>query len=192
MTPFTHPVVLLAGKKRAGKDTVAEHLVGKYGFTRFAFADAVRAMAEAIDPYVDGRARLSDVLEREGGWEQAKAHPEVRRILQVVGTEAGRGIIGETVWVDILERGIRALGGPAVVSDCRFPNEADWGQARGAMVVRIRRAVTDTVEDPHLSEALVDTIEADYAIHNDGTLDDLAEEVEEMVRWARSWRHVGK
>ncbi|WP_375591571.1 hypothetical protein [Chitiniphilus eburneus] len=46
---MTLRLIGLCGAKRAGKDTVADHLVRHHGFTRLAFADALRAeVAEAF------------------------------------------------------------------------------------------------------------------------------------------------
>ena len=35
----------LLGKKRVGKDTVAEYLIEKYNFIRYAFADPIKEIA---------------------------------------------------------------------------------------------------------------------------------------------------
>ncbi|GAA5785097.1 hypothetical protein [Chitiniphilus shinanonensis] len=46
---MTLRLIGLCGNKRAGKDTAADHLVRHHGFTRLAFADALRAeVAEAF------------------------------------------------------------------------------------------------------------------------------------------------
>src|SRR5690606_32695903 len=99
------PLVGLIGKKRAGKDTVADVLVREYGYARVAFADPLKEAALALNPlvrveddetgplreagfpvgFVGGRvfrlAHLVGVI----GWEAAKEVREVRRTLQRFG-----------------------------------------------------------------------------------------------------------
>lgn len=38
----TLPNIALTGKLRAGKDTVAEYLMERYGYARYAFGDGVK------------------------------------------------------------------------------------------------------------------------------------------------------
>ena len=85
----------LTGPPGCGKDTAADHLVKNHGFVRVAFADTIREVALTIDPY-DHFFRLSDVINLIG-WDRAKRQPEVRRLLQVIGTEAGRDVHGADV-----------------------------------------------------------------------------------------------
>ena len=86
-------VVLLTGCKRSGKDSAAQVLIDR-GWVNLAFADPLRTMALAINPIVNydfqcNVVRLKDMVESYG-WDFAKRDPEVRRLLQVIGTEAVR------------------------------------------------------------------------------------------------------
>src|SRR5438128_6335704 len=97
----------ITGYAQHGKDTVGKMLVEHFGYERHAFADQLKAMALVLDPWIVSedqfRARLSDIVEREG-WEAAKTVPEIRIFLQVRGTEAVRDMVGENAWVDALDR----------------------------------------------------------------------------------------
>ncbi len=59
-----------------------------------------------------------------------KGETQVRKALQLVGTELGRQLIGyENIWVDIFKREVSSClnytpDQKIVVDDCRFPNEA--------------------------------------------------------------------
>lgn len=69
-----------------------------------------------------------------------------------------------------------------IVSDCRFPNEADAGRARGGVVIRLNRkdARKDAHgRDPnHISETALDNYEYfDLVIDNDGTRGEMARKV---------------
>ena len=124
-------IIGITGHARNGKDTAGGLLVSEYGFTRVALADAVRSMALAIDPYVSGgNIRLHHMVNNLG-WEESKKAPEIRRLLQAIGTEGVRDHIGVDSWVRAAKRTIDETPGPVVVTDIRFPNEADaiheWG-----------------------------------------------------------------
>jgi hypothetical protein len=164
----------LSGYARSGKDTVASFLCTEAGYQRVAFADALREVALDLDPTIDapsaGRPialrRLIDVY----GWEYAKdAWPDVRRLLQRLGTEVGRRHFGTNVWVDLA---MRKVDGPTVFTDCRFPNEADAIRASGGAVWRIERPGFGPVND-HPSEHALDDYPFTRVIHNDSTPDEL-------------------
>src|SRR5581483_2011292 len=92
----------LMGYAQAGKDTVAKLLVEEFGFTRIAFADALREALYALNPLIPfegDHVRLRWLIDASG-WEEAKVrHPEVRELLQRLGTESGRNVLGADVWV---------------------------------------------------------------------------------------------
>jgi len=177
---MTLPHVALTGKARAGKDTAGAYLVERHGYTRVAFADGVREVALAIDPYVcDCPMRLSEMVDF-GGWEDAKRSPEVRRLLQVIGTEAGRRYFGAEVWVDLALRKAAKIDGPVVFTDCRFPNEADAVAVDlGGLVVRIERTGAGAGE--HASETAMDGYPFDHVVTNDGTVEELHAALDRIV-----------
>lgn len=191
----------LMGVAGSGKDTVAKYLAD-YGYGRLAFADAVKEMALAIDPlieysisigpsmrddvpcYIVGTSRLSFLVENVG-WDEAKKQRDVRQLIQRIGTEAVRDIVGYDTWVNIIDRKVREAwshnllkrpqDGPPrfALTDCRFPNEAEWITSMGGVVWRITRP-HETIADPtHPSESLLQSIAPDVTIHNTGTLEDL-------------------
>lgn len=160
----------MSGRKRAGKDTFASRLIVAHRFVRVAFADPLRDFALALDPLIDTR-RLSEVIE-ELGWEDAKAIPEVRRTLQRIGTEAGRKVLGESVWVNLAMRKASAAGENVVITDCRYPNEAEAIRAAGGIIVRVDRPGTD-LTDAHPSEVAMDDWPFDARVINNGTIQGL-------------------
>ena len=193
MTGFEVPLLLLTGRKGSGKDTAATALTSR-GWTRIAFADAVREMAFQIDPVIDrdhgGLVRLSDLITTVPAhpntipwWDEVKKHPEVRRLLQRIGTEAARGVLGEDVWIRAVAQLVeqeRAAHEPVVITDCRFPNEVTWGREAGGKVIRIDRPSGDQI-DTHASEAAVDQLKVDDVITNDGTVARLRYRILEYV-----------
>lgn len=180
----------IMGKKRSGKDTFAARLVAEHGFTRIGFADALKDVALELDPIVDvielGRergveeVRLSDVLGPELDWEVAKELPEVRRILQALGV-AVRNHVGEDVWVRAAMAKADAVPGPVVITDVRFPNEADFIRHSGGQLVRITRHGLEAA-DEHISETALDGRAADFLVTNNGTVGALHSKADVVAR----------
>jgi hypothetical protein len=167
-------IIGLSGYAQSGKDTVAELLCLNYGFKRISFALPMRDAIYTLNPIVEGGNRVADLVD-EYGWDIAKAVPEVRRLLQVFGTEVGRKLFGETFWIDQAFK--RAEEYQRVVfSDVRFPNEAKAIQQRSGDVWRINRH-NHTAVNAHTSEHAMDNFMFKHVIYNDGTLDDLSNEV---------------
>lgn len=133
------PWVGIYGPAGVGKDTLADAFVRHFEFSRVAFADPLREMALAIDPYVhtvNKTARLSTVIEEEG-WDGAKrAHTDVRRFLQRLGTEGLRAY-APSFWTDLAWETALGLGGPVVFPDVRFETEADMIVSEGGVIVQI-------------------------------------------------------
>ncbi|MGA5019279.1 hypothetical protein ACPCAA_17905 [Streptomyces griseoincarnatus] len=179
---MTIPLVGLAGAARSGKDAAAHPLLDM-GWTRRAFADKVRDMLYALNPVLDEPEYADDftTLRYEVdsyGWETVKElYPEVRSYLQRLGTEGGRELLGEDVWVDALFRDFETWG-PTVITDVRFPNEADAIRARGGLVLKVVRPGQKLItESSHYSERALDGYGFDEVILNDGPLRELYESV---------------
>lgn len=120
-------IVALSGFAGVGKDEAAKVLVNEYGFTRIAFADPVCEAMYVLDPIIApdgiGFVSLRETVDA-CGWDTAKRNfPEVRRLLQVFGTEIGRQMFGENVWVDLAMKNASQFE-RVVFTDCRFENEA--------------------------------------------------------------------
>ena len=167
-------IIGLSGYAQSGKDTVAELLCLNYGFKRISFALPMRDAIYTLNPWVGSNSRVSDLVD-EYGWDVAKANPEVRRLLQVFGTEVGRELFGERFWIDQAFK--RAEEHRRVVfSDVRFPNEAKAILQRSGDVWRINRNNHGAVNG-HKSEHAMDMFMFKHVIFNDGTLDELSDDV---------------
>lgn len=202
-------IVGITGKKRSGKDTAAAALVEQRGFVRVGFADALKKMALAVDPVVyvgnnGGHARLHHIVECVG-WERAKdEYPEVRRLLNKLGTNGVRDIIGADSWINAWQRQVNELptvqryemrsrgrtlvtARPnVVVPDVRFLNEASSVLEYPSLVIRVVRPGLDT-NDTARSETEMDEIDPDVAVINDGTAEQLQAKVLAIVdEWVRA------
>lgn len=161
-------LVGICGGIASGKNTVADLIPGA---VVIGFADPLYAM-------------LAAMLDKPQEWLRDRANKDAplpglgkspRQLLQTLGTEWGRGLVADDVWVRLgMERAaaLAASGCEAVAfADVRFDNEADAIRASGGDVWRVVRGVGS--QDGHVSEAGVSDYLTDRTIYNAGTLDDL-------------------
>jgi len=115
-------ILALSGPRACGKSTIAKHLVNNHGYTRIAFADALRDIARcAGGQFIDDR----DYLARLGATLR----------------EMWPGILLEAV-----SRRITAIGGPVVIEDIRFPAEFEFCKSIGAVTIRFEISREEQLE----------------------------------------------
>lgn len=198
-------LVGLSGYARSGKDEAAKVLVDEYGFKRIAFADKLRDFLYALNPIVkhinakvqlktpggiknlmlDDKTpstitlgvRLRDVIDRYGwdGYKETPYSQEIRELLQRLGTEAGRQTLWDSIWIDAALHDLDPNGN-YVVTDVRFPNEAEAITQRGGRLVRIIRDGVGPANS-HASETSLDDYPFIHGLRNDGSLEDFRENV---------------
>lgn len=175
-------IIGLSGYARSGKDSVAEILVEEYGFIRLAFADKLREAVYALNPTIVaegiGMVKPLQVVIDWYGWDGVKEtewDAEVRRLLQRMGTEVGRNILGEDIWVEAAGKDLLTKNN-YVFTDCRFENEASRVKWWEGQVWRVTRPGVEPAND-HISEIGLDNWPFDRIVYNDGSLFDLREKV---------------
>lgn len=163
-------VVGLSGYAQAGKDTAAT-ILKPYGYSRRAFADNLRNSLYALNPIINvGKMgiRLNGLIDKYG-YEQTKMkYTEFRALLQRMGTEVGRDILGQNIWVDSVMNTLDE--GNYVFTDCRFPNEAAAVKQYGGKMIRINRPGFKPINN-HPSETSLDNYDFDAIIDNDGDIE---------------------
>ena len=190
-------IIALSGYARAGKDEAAKTLVESFGFIQVAFADKLREMLYALDPicghYYDSKnpsfVTVQEVIDKRGwdGYKETEYGSEIRRLLQRLGTEAGRQTLWDSIWIDAAFANLPE-DAKVVVSDARFINEFDAVKSRGGRVWRIERPGIGPVND-HPSETEAPTYQHfDATLHNDSTLDAWGARVEAQYIYERMTR----
>lgn len=185
-------IIGLSGYARVGKDTTADRLVTAHGFTKIGFADALKEAVYTLNPKIGPTMRYAEVVDDIGLDAAKAAFPEVRRLLQFMGTDVARKLWGEDFWVDRLADKIFHLTAAdpdlnVVIADVRFPNEAAFvqmnmapnGAPRGRLW-RINRPGIGPVSD-HPSETALDDWDFDSYICNDKTIAALHEYADLLV-----------
>ena len=166
---FRTPVICLSGKRRSGKDFVYQNVLSKLGFTRMAYADALRQ--HVYESYLKGVVHcdlddLSDPNFKDKMLLNYRVDPQdqlSRVITAYLHEHFPRGIDGELYWTPRLlmiaegqfkrsvapnywinkvhERIQAAADERVAITDLRFRNEADQARARGAKLVRVDRSL---------------------------------------------------
>lgn len=166
---------------QSGKSTVADYLIQKYGFVRVSFASALKNMVrtllfsaglsdEQVEYFMNGGKETA--IDNLGG-------KSVRFLTQTIGTEWGRNLVSPSLWSDLVLKS-SALPELVIIDDMRFPNEYDDIRAAGGQVWRISRPGTDPTND-HPSEGLLEGLEFDEEIINDGTVAELLLKADEAL-----------
>lgn len=177
----------LTGSAGSGKDTFALALVTK-GFVRAALADALKEVVAKLAGEPVSMYHLAEFK---------AAHCETlgmtrRAALQGVGNGM-RGILGESIWINQILRKWEEEGNHAtVITDVRYPSEAQWIVDAGGSIIRIVRPDFNLLrgeEATHISEAGIPDDLVTMEVLNDGTIGELHAEARKIA--GNLWRTHG-
>lgn len=172
--------------KDAAADIICEALVARgLAPRRERFATPLRECIEVLTGVTVAESQTTEGKSRlPPGWGMT-----VGQMLQRLGTDAVRNHLHGNAWVLALFRRFEGTE-TVVISDVRFPNESEAVRGRRGVVINIVRPSATREEktaalagrDPgHFSERALDDAEADHVIMNDGTLEDLRDQVLALV-----------
>lgn len=173
----------LVGKKRVGKDTLADYLVSHHHYTKRAFAAPIKEACALL--FQVPTSSFEDVCEKERVVARHGMSP--RTMMQMVGTDMFRKQVHQDFWlrhfVEWYHHSAKHQTQNVVVTDIRFQNELDLIKELGGTVVRVVRPGQLEDEDTHVSEQGVDSlVGVDMTIENSGTKEDLWANVLGLMR----------
>ena len=208
-------IIGLVGLIGSGKGTVGDILEESYGFKKQSFAGPLKDATATVFNWP--RHLLEGDTPESREWretvdpywtEQLGYEVTPRLAMQKMGTEAGRDVFGDKIWVTALKSRIDndALNLDHVITDVRFPNEIDIIREWGGKVYRVKRGedpewyetariqntspksvnveIGKTMEkrypEIHVSEWAWAGADFDDIIENDLTIDDLKSRIEEL------------
>jgi hypothetical protein len=140
-------IIGITGLIGSGKDTIASHLVEKYGYERYSWATPLkditatlfgwdrdmlegvtieqREKREQVDPWWDKKLNKYDLV-------------SPRWVLQFIGTEVMRNTLHQDIWV---LAGMKRIEGKqnVVIPDTRFPNEIKAIKEMGGVIWNVKR-----------------------------------------------------
>ena len=202
-------IIGLVGFIGSGKGTVGD-IFESHGYIKDSFAkplkDACSMMFGWPRELLEGDTEVSRKWREEPDtfWSEKFDYSFTPRYaLQLMGTEAGRNVFHQDIWVMSLLN--RAKGKDVVVTDVRFKNEIEYIQNNGGRIVRVKRgdepewynlakdaadgfsSAIMGMKDKGIHQSEWDWVgsEFNYTIYNNGTLDELGNEVVKVLQFIR-------
>ena len=110
--------------------------------------------------------------------------PTPRILLQQIGTDLFRNQLHPNTWVNATFANYQDNNW--IITDMRFPNELEAIKKRNGITIRINRGLIERtgkmIQEPeHISETALDNAKFDYVIENDGTIEELIEQVKKIL-----------
>tara|TARA_Y100000389_G_C17338750_1_gene452127 strand:+ start:189 stop:764 length:576 start_codon:yes stop_codon:yes gene_type:complete len=185
-------IIALSGKKRSGKDTVADYLVERFGFVKYGFADPIKEIGKIMFDFCEQQLNTNNKEEIDKRWGITP-----RQFMQRFGTDYGQFVFPKhfpEIFKDINERDFwlkrfdiwyqKQNNLKIVVSDVRFLHEFEHLKKMEAYMFKIKRK--DLIsKDGHISENELDLLDDDnfnLIINNDSTKEELYEFIDEKIR----------
>lgn len=193
----------IGGYARAGKDAVASVLEAQHGFRRTYMSAPLEQALLVLNPWVmvtSAEARSLTEQSEYGspfysgcieyarlhskvGYEVSKSVSNVRELLQRLGTEVVRNMIGTDTWIRLAQAKIAELsadGSNVVVTGIRYFNELDMVREAGGISWWIERAGVSAVNG-HTSDNTLSASDFEVVLQNNGSLADLAVTVAKLL-----------
>jgi hypothetical protein len=168
-------IIAICGAKRTGKDTIADHLVTKHGYTKVKLADPLKVLVGylfSFAPNQVGESDDKDVIDPR--WNITP-----RQALQFFGTEVMQykiqellPHIGRKFWINMLISKLDP-NKKYVISDMRFVHEYEELKKLNAFIIKIERPSKSDTTDTHCSEEDYKNIPHDVHIQNDSNIENL-------------------
>ena len=189
----------ICGAARAGKDSVAKAMTQILVDTRNeklqdhviateSFAAPIKSMVamlldffgygsimnpNTLAPYLEGDEKETE-LENIGA--------SARKLMQTLGTDWGRKVINDDIWLNSMEERITHYGEAkkhghegafVIITDVRFDNEAEMIKRKGGVIVQVTTTRETDAAPEHDSERGVSACMVDSIIPNDKDIEDL-------------------
>lgn len=185
---------LYSPRAQSGKSTTARHLADRMKGVTMSFADPMRAaIVPIVAPFLPGG--------EDEVWQWFSDHRKdtakvpgldvtLRFLMQTLGTAWGRETIHPDVWEMIARETSRKHRQSyfTVIDDLRFENEYAMVKQEGGLLVKLVRPDAPVSGNFwHKSEARLEHLPFDEVILNDGGLDRLIDQIDDLVfdYWGR-------
>lgn len=162
---------------QSGKTTTANYLCANYNFSVKPFARPMKEMIrtffntmgfppEVVEQMLTGNLKDQPIVTLDG--------KTPRDLMLSLGTDWGRGMVADDVWV---KANLMSIFRDTVIDDVRFPNEYDAIKAAGGEVWCVVRGDPYIKEPAPEGEGRLDDYVFDKVIYNSGTIAQLRAEI---------------
>jgi hypothetical protein len=195
-------LIAILGKKKSGKDTVANYLIEKYGFIKYSFADPLKKGLQFFFNLTDEQLYNQDLKEViDPRWGISP-----RKLFQVFGTDIFQNSIRDFLpelkinndpknhWVNLFKEWYlselkKNPNIKIVISDARFLHEINMIKELGGIVYKIIRPsleekYNDNYYSSHQSEMEIESIPNNMITHlliNDNSLEELYKQIHFLI-----------
>ena len=155
-----------AGPARSGKtymaNRVKEHIKPGHS-TIISFADPIKDMLSVLIGFDAKDDSIKELPHKD------LCNQTIRKAMQTLGTEWGRNLIGQNIWINALEKRVKSTDASVVlIPDVRFDSEAEMIFKNGGKVFYIspnEELYTEINESKHVSESSLSKEVLDKCIH---------------------------
>ncbi|HNQ20317.1 MAG TPA: hypothetical protein PKI46_04565 [Bacteroidales bacterium] len=179
-------IIAITGLKRSGKNTISKYIHDNYKFTEYAFARPIKLVSYLLFGWnEDDDETLKEIIDENWGISR-------RQFWQWLGTDAFqkslpdtyplfKQTVGRNFWVKIFDSIYKKNKKDYVISDFRFPHEKEYLESKNAITIQ---AINPNLNicDNHESEMYIRDLETDFIIINDGTLEELYQKIDEIMK----------
>jgi len=163
-------IIGIYGKKRSGKDTIANFLCEKYGFIKYGFGDPIKDIAKIMFGFTEEQLYGSKKEEIDPEWNISP-----RQFFQKFGTDYGQFLFPEqfptifetckdtrSIWVKVFKNWYKQKlkenpNIKVVINDIRFLHEYNAIKELDGYIIKIVRNIEH--HDSHISENELENFE---------------------------------
>ena len=175
-------IIGICGRKRCGKDTVAEFLSREYGYSNKKISQDLKKVIQLLFGFTDDQIESDAKDAMDEKWCVTP-----RRTMQFFGTEIMQykiqeilPNIGKRFWIESFVKKHINNEHQIVISDLRFLHEYEELKKHNVFIIKVERTLAETASDEHISEMEYLKIPVDACIGNNGTIEDLYEKIRSL------------
>lgn len=189
MFPHLPKVIALCGKKRSGKDTIANFLSAEYNYVNKKISQDLKQVIQILFGFTDDQIEsdAKDILDEKWGITP-------RKTMQFFGTEIMQEKIqellpeiGKRFWIEsFIKKNISHNNNKLIViSDLRFLHEYEELKKYNVFIIKIyRNHLHENINEQtreHISETEFLNIPSDLCIINNGTIEELYDKIKKNL-----------